>query len=88
MDLTAAHDLGLTIVRVPAYSPATVAEHTVGLILALKRKIHRAYNRVRLHDTLDWRKPMVCEQIQTAPYGCCTKTFPLRFAPSLPGVWH
>jgi lactate dehydrogenase-like 2-hydroxyacid dehydrogenase len=32
---------------VPAYSPHAVAEHTVALILALNRKIHRAYNRVR-----------------------------------------
>jgi Lactate dehydrogenase and related dehydrogenases len=32
---------------VPAYSPYAVAEHTVALILALNRKIHRAYNRVR-----------------------------------------
>ncbi|MBW4543032.1 MAG: 2-hydroxyacid dehydrogenase [Symplocastrum torsivum CPER-KK1] len=47
VDLTAASKLGLTIVRVPAYSPYAVAEHTVGLILTLNRKIHRAYNRVR-----------------------------------------
>ena len=33
--------------RVPAYSPHAVAEHTVTLILALNRKIHRAYQRVR-----------------------------------------
>ncbi|MGH7496969.1 MAG: 2-hydroxyacid dehydrogenase [bacterium] len=47
VDLEAAHDLGMTVVRVPAYSPYAVAEHTVGLILALNRKIHRAYARVR-----------------------------------------
>jgi D-lactate dehydrogenase len=47
VDLATAQALGLTIVRVPAYSPAAVAEHTVGLMLALNRKIHRAYNRVR-----------------------------------------
>ncbi|HLO49541.1 MAG TPA: 2-hydroxyacid dehydrogenase [Kamptonema sp.] len=47
VDLNAAHDLGLSVVRVPAYSPYSVAEHTVGMILALNRKIHRAYNRVR-----------------------------------------
>lgn len=45
--LTAAQELGLTVVRVPAYSPYAVAEHTVALILALNRKIHRAYNRIR-----------------------------------------
>lgn len=47
VDLHAAADLGLTVVRVPAYSPNAVAEHTLALILALNRNIHRAYNRVR-----------------------------------------
>lgn len=35
------------IARVPAYSPHSVAEHTMALLLTLNRKIHRAYNRVR-----------------------------------------
>ncbi|BAZ31505.1 D-isomer specific 2-hydroxyacid dehydrogenase NAD-binding protein [Cylindrospermum sp. NIES-4074] len=47
VDLTAAAELGITVVRVPAYSPYGVAEHAVGLILSLNRKIHHAYNRVR-----------------------------------------
>ncbi|WP_375506610.1 2-hydroxyacid dehydrogenase [uncultured Nostoc sp.] len=47
VDLQAAAELGITVVRVPAYSPYGVAEHAVGLILSLNRKIHRAYNRVR-----------------------------------------
>ena len=47
VDLKAAAKLGLAIVRVPAYSPYAVAEHTIGLILTLNRKIHRAHNRVR-----------------------------------------
>jgi D-lactate dehydrogenase len=47
VDLKAAADLGITVVRVPAYSPYGVAEHAVGIILSLNRKIHRAYNRVR-----------------------------------------
>jgi D-lactate dehydrogenase len=47
VDLAAAKELGLTILRVPAYSPYAVAEHTAALILALNRKIYRAYNRVR-----------------------------------------
>lgn len=47
VDLNAAHELRLAVVRVPAYSPYAVAEHTVGLMLALNRKIHRAYARVR-----------------------------------------
>lgn len=47
VDVTAAEQLGIAVVRVPGYSPHAVAEHCVGLILALDRKIHRAYNRVR-----------------------------------------
>lgn len=47
VDLAAAADLGLAVARVPAYSPHAVAEHTLALVLALDRKIHRAYNRVR-----------------------------------------
>jgi len=50
VDLTAAKALGLDVVRVPAYSPHAVAEHTVGLLITLNRKIHRAYNRVREHN--------------------------------------
>jgi D-lactate dehydrogenase len=47
VDLVAAKSLGLTVLRVPAYSPHAVAEHTVALMLSLNRKVHRAYNRVR-----------------------------------------
>ncbi len=47
VDLKAAQQLGITVVRVPAYSPHAVAEHAVALLLALSRKTHRAYNRVR-----------------------------------------
>jgi D-lactate dehydrogenase len=47
VDLNAARDMGVRIARVPAYSPHAVAEHTLGLMLALNRKIHRAFNRVR-----------------------------------------
>lgn len=47
VDLTAAKSLGLTVLRVPAYSPYAVAEHTVALILSLNRKVYRAFNRVR-----------------------------------------
>jgi D-lactate dehydrogenase len=50
VDLAAAHALGLTVVRVPAYSPHAVAEHAVGLVLALCRHLHRAYNRTREGD--------------------------------------
>jgi D-lactate dehydrogenase len=47
VDLEEAERLGLAVLRVPAYSPHAVAEHTVGLMLTLNRKFHRAYARVR-----------------------------------------
>ena len=47
VDLRIADEIGLTVVRVPAYSPHAVAEHTVGLMLALNRRLYKAYNRVR-----------------------------------------
>ena len=47
VNLKAAAALGLKVVRVPAYSPYSVAEHTLALILTLNRKTHRAYNRVK-----------------------------------------
>lgn len=47
IDLAAAAALGIAVGRVPEYSPHAVAEHTVALILALNRKTHRAYARVR-----------------------------------------
>jgi D-lactate dehydrogenase len=48
VDLPAAKEFGLSVTRVPAYSPYAVAEHAVALLLALNRKIPRASNRV--HD--------------------------------------
>lgn len=47
VDLDAAKELGLKVVRVPAYSPEAVAEHTVGMMMTLNRRIHRAYQRTR-----------------------------------------
>ncbi|WP_111977795.1 2-hydroxyacid dehydrogenase [Algibacillus agarilyticus] len=47
IDLTAAKSLGFTLMNVPAYSPEAIAEHTLGLILTLSRKYHKAYNRVK-----------------------------------------
>lgn len=47
VDLAAAQRLGVSVARVPAYSPHSVAEHAVALMLSLDRKIHRAYARVR-----------------------------------------
>ncbi len=50
IDLAAAQAQGITVVRVPAYSPHAVAEHAFALLLTLVRKTHRAYNRVREAD--------------------------------------
>ena len=47
VDLAAAARLALPVVRVPEYSPHAVAEHTIGLVLTLDRRLHKAYNRVR-----------------------------------------
>lgn len=47
VDLKAAQKLGIQVVRVPAYSPEAVAEHTIGLMMTLNRRIHRAYQRTR-----------------------------------------
>src|SRR5262245_48762469 len=47
IDVQSAKELKLTVTRVPVYSPYAVAEHAVALLLALNRKIHRAFNRVR-----------------------------------------
>jgi D-lactate dehydrogenase len=47
VDLAACARHGLTVARVPAYSPHAVAEHAVALMLALNRRIHRAHARVR-----------------------------------------
>ncbi len=47
IDVRTANSLGIKVVRVADYSPNSVAEFAVGLLLALNRKIPRAYNRTR-----------------------------------------
>src|SRR5476649_2446939 len=47
VDLVAAKELGIQVVRIPAYSPEAVAEHAIGLMMCLNRRIHRAYQRTR-----------------------------------------
>ncbi len=47
VDVRYATQLGIPVLRVPAYSPEAVAEHAMALILTLNRKTHKAYNRVR-----------------------------------------
>jgi D-lactate dehydrogenase len=59
VDIEAARQLGMTVVRVSSYSPHAIAEHALALALALNRKIHRSYNRVRegnfsLNGLLGW----------------------------------
>ena len=47
VDLDATRALGMTVLRVPSYSPAAVAEFSMAAILTVNRKLHRAYNRTR-----------------------------------------
>jgi D-lactate dehydrogenase len=47
VDLKAAQEKNIKVVRVPAYSPYAVAEHTLALMLTLNRKTHKAYSRTR-----------------------------------------
>lgn len=47
VDLKTANELGITVMRVPGYSPEAVAEHAMALALAVNRKIHKAYIKVR-----------------------------------------
>lgn len=47
VDLAAAEKYGITVMRVPAYSPEAIAEHALALAFAVNRKIHKAYIRVR-----------------------------------------
>lgn len=47
VDLDACQAQGISVVRVPAYSPQAVAEHAVALMMCLNRKIHRAHQRVQ-----------------------------------------
>lgn len=47
VDIPVAEKQGITVMRVRDYSPYAVAEYAVGLMLALNRRLHKAYNRVR-----------------------------------------
>ena len=47
VDLKACQQCGIDVVRVPAYSPNSVAEHAIALMMALNRRVHRAWSRVR-----------------------------------------
>jgi D-lactate dehydrogenase len=47
INLNKCDELGITVVRVPAYSPTAVAEHALALLMCLNRQLHHAYNRNR-----------------------------------------
>lgn len=50
VDLEAAEELGIRVARVPAYSPHAIAEHAIGLLLMVVRKLHKAVQRTRELD--------------------------------------
>ena len=47
VDFKTAYEKGLTVLRVPAYSPYVVAEHALALLMSLNRHIHKAAARTR-----------------------------------------
>ena len=47
VDLEAATKYGITVMRVPGYSPEAVAEHAMALAMAVNRHLHKSYMRVR-----------------------------------------
>ena len=47
VDLQAAKECGITVIRVPAYSPYAVAEHAMSIITTANRRLHKAYNKVK-----------------------------------------
>ena len=47
VDLQAAKKCGITVARVPAYSPYAVAEHAMSILMAANRRLHKAINKVR-----------------------------------------
>lgn len=50
VDLEAAKEYGITVLRVPGYSPEAVAEHAMTLALSANRRIHKAYSKIRNND--------------------------------------
>lgn len=47
VDLAATKEYGLTVLRVPAYSPYAVAEHSMAILQEANRHLHKAYNKVK-----------------------------------------
>lgn len=50
VDKAAAKEYGMTVLRVPAYSPYAVAEHAMTIIQSANRRIHKAYQKVKNND--------------------------------------
>lgn len=50
VDLDAANELKIRVMRVPGYSPEAVAEHAMALALTCNRRLYKAYNKVREND--------------------------------------
>ena len=50
VDLEQAKRCGIRVLRVPGYSPEAVAEHAMALALAVNRRLHKAYVKVREND--------------------------------------
>lgn len=47
VDLKACRECGITVLRVPAYSPYAVAEHAMSILMTANRRLHKAVNKVR-----------------------------------------
>lgn len=47
VDMDAAKKCGITVMRVPGYSPEAVAEHAMALAMAVNRRLHKSYIKVR-----------------------------------------
>jgi D-lactate dehydrogenase len=47
VDLQAAKEAGITVLRVPAYSPYAVAEHAMAILMQANRRLHKAYTKVK-----------------------------------------
>lgn len=48
--LDTARECGITVMRVPGYSPEAVAEHAMALALIVNRRMHKSYVKVREND--------------------------------------
>ena len=47
VDIKTCNELGITVLRVPAYSPYAVAEHAMAIIQMANRRLHKAYSKIK-----------------------------------------